>query len=140
MDTFKTIISSMSYEVCLFLRTKRKTSKVIKIIIDKKFEDYLTNNFQVNRSRFRQVEKLITISKMRKFFSHNTINGKIRLTQFEFKLNKVRIIKIMKRKNEVSIKSPITLSIRMCKINDPSTEDIKKLIDFNYFLRNRNIK
>ena len=124
MDTFKTIISSMSYEVCLFLRTKRKTSKVIKIIIDKKFEDYLTNNFQVNRSRFRQVEKLINIFKLRKFFSHNAINGKIRLTQFVLKLNKVRIIEIMKRKNEVSTKSPITLSIRMCKINDSSTKDI----------------
>jgi hypothetical protein len=139
MDKFKTFIASIAYEVCLFLSTKRKTSKVIKIIIDKKFEDYLTNNFKINRSRYRQVEKLISFFKLKKFFSHNTFNGNVKLTEFVFKLNKVRVIKIMKRKNEVSTKSPITLSIRMCKVTNPSTKDIKKLIDFDYFLRNRHI-
>lgn len=137
MKDCKSIIANIAFEVCAFLKTKRLTSKVVKIQIDVKFEKYLINCFRINSSRFKQVHTLITRHKLKRFFSHKTNSGYVKLTEFVVKLNKIKVLKLQKRKNELTVKSPITLSIRLAKCNYPDKRSLESLINFDNTLRNR---
>ncbi len=92
MAEFKTYVENIAYEVCKFLKTKKSTSKLVRIQIDEFFQDYLISKHHVNFSRYKEVYSFIKAHRLKKFFSHNSITGTIKLTEFLIKLNKSKFV------------------------------------------------
>lgn len=119
MAEFKTYVENIAYEVCKFLKTKKSTSKLVKIQIDEFFQDYLISKHHANYSRYKEVYSFIKAHRLKRFFSHNSNTSTIKLTEFLIKLNKRKFVVIKKRKNEFKLKSQIMISIKLRKINFP---------------------
>jgi hypothetical protein len=118
---YKTIIDKIAYEIGVFLNSRRVSASTVKIEINREFKTYLNLEHEINTSRYTIVNRrAIRIFRIRKYLTHNSNEGRINLTQLQFKFVPERVSNIRKRIRLISIRSPIYLSIRMRKFLDPN--------------------
>jgi hypothetical protein len=125
--TFKNILK---FEMSSFLE-KNTQIKAFKIIINKKFKNFLSSNININ-NRYISVVNYIKTLKLTPYLRHNKDNSINIIQNIEIKINRRKSSTIKKRVNSVITLQPLSVSIRLSKsvMNLITDDSLASLINY----------
>jgi len=120
----------LKFEMSSFLE-KYTQIKAFKIIINKKFKNFLSSNININ-NRYISVVNYIKTLKLTPYLRHNKDNSINIIQNIEIKINRRKSSTIKKRVNSVITLQPLSVNIRLSKsvMNLITDDSLASLINY----------